>query len=195
MGDTVDAVLIQLFNQASGAGRAGDALRSVELYREVLRRADDEQLEVSDEFIATARMQCAFSLMDLARYAEAETELLAAKHRERALGYRGQYELYFALGNTVGQLGRVEEAFFALVEAISRAESMDDYTDRPLRCWLKILEHAEKAKDWAFLTAKADIALNTGRLRGMTMLQVAAVEAKKLAARKLGGGASGLPAR
>jgi tetratricopeptide (TPR) repeat protein len=187
VADEIDDGLIDLFDQGAEAGREGDHERSLELYREVIARATagTDPAPSTAEFLATARMRAAFCLMDLERYEEARAELEQARLLEAALDSEGRFELYRALGNTFGQLGRLDECFAALIEAVSAAEDLDDYTERPAACWSWILAHAERLEAWAFLRQKAEIALNTARLRGMDDLADTATEMIALADRNL----------
>lgn len=172
--NTVDERLIAAFNAAGAQARAGRHEESLAGYREVLAQARKGRLAASREFLATTRMRAGFCLMDLGRYEESLAEFAEAR-KHRALGLEGRYELEFATGNALGALGRLPECFSALVEAISLAEDLDDYTVRPARCWMNILEHGRRAGDHAFVRQKASIALDTARLRGMKDLEAAAL--------------------
>ena len=174
----MDERLVELFNRAAAAGRDGDPEQSLALYREAIARATGpDPLAASGDFIATVHMRAAFCLMDLVRYDDALAELDQAARLIDELDTDGQYEYFFARGNTLGQLGRLDDSFAALVEAISRAEDQDDYVDRPARCWTCILGHAARLEHWPFLRYKAAIALNTARLRGIPELERLASDA------------------
>lgn len=170
----VDDRLIQAFNAACAEARAGRHEAALTGYRAILARAGKGRIAASPEFLATARMRAGFCLMDLNRYEEALTEFAEARKAWQALSTEAQYELAFATGNALGALGRLAACYVALVEAISLAEDLDDYTGRPARCWGNILEHGRRAGDREFVKEKAAIALNAARLRGMRDLEAAA---------------------
>ena len=176
----VDGRLIDAFNAAGAMARAGRHQEALGGYRNVLHLARKGNLPASLEFLATTRMRAGFCLMDLGRYEESLQEFAEARTHQKALSLEGRYELAFATGNALGALGRLQECFGSLIDAVSLAEDMDDYTDRPARCWMNILAHGDRAGDRAFVAEKAAIALNTARLRRMDGL--AAVARRFLAA-------------
>lgn len=182
--EEVDTRLVEAFNAAclmARDGRNEDALKG---YRRVLEDAKRPRIAASKEFLTTARMRAGFCLMDLARYEEARVELQEAMRGEESLSPEGRYELAFAYGNTLGSLGRMDECFLALIDALCLAEDMDDFTVRPAMCWQNILDHAVRAKAWKFLAAKAEVALHAARVRGMGSIERLARERIQLARRE-----------
>ncbi|MFL5320405.1 MAG: hypothetical protein ACJ790_12165 [Myxococcaceae bacterium] len=167
----IDPTLVQEFNVAAVLGRMGEHEKSLSAYRELLSHVTEPHgLTASPHFIAVARLRVGFCLMDLERYAEAEVEFASVMPLVSFMPIEDRYELYFAYGNTLGRLGRLQEMFNQLLNAVTAAEDMEDYTQRPEACWVQILMHAERAKGWSFLKEKATIALNNARLRGMDRL-------------------------
>ena len=167
----VDSKLVTQFNQAGQLSRDGEHASSLSAYRSVLAKSSGPKAaHASQKFIATVRMRIGFCLMDLGRYEEARSEFLIMAPLVPSLSTEGRYEYQFAYGNTLGSLGKLDEMFSELIQAVSLAEDMDDYCLRPAACWANILTHALKAKAWKFLEAKASIALNNARLRGMAPL-------------------------
>jgi tetratricopeptide (TPR) repeat protein len=184
----VDPGLVKDFNRAAKLGRDGAHAASAALYEDVVRRAARRRATASPAFVATARTRRAFCLMDLERYEDARTELQAASKLEQHLSLDGRYELLFALGNTLGALGHVDQAFTTLVSAIRTAEDMNDYTERPARCWGRILAIGVDRKAWSFVEDKAKIALDNARLRPMPELaSIAASLLRALPELRLGG--------
>lgn len=177
----VDPVFVKRFNRAAALGRAGDHDAAERTYAALVEGASAKGARATTKFVATARMRRAFCLMDLKRYEDARGELEVARALEHDLDDEGRYELLFALGNVLGSLGRLDEAFLIMVEAISVAEDMDDYAGRPGHCWASLLRHGAEAKAWSFVTAKAPIALNTARLRGMDTLERLAAAMQEMA--------------
>jgi tetratricopeptide (TPR) repeat protein len=170
----VDSDLVLAFNRASALGRALEHEAAERAFAALLARVAQPGAVASEEFVATARMRRAYCLMDMGRYAEARVELEAARASRHALDAEGRYELSFALGNTLGALGELESAFVTLVDAISIAEDLEDYTSRPAQCWMRILAIGVEREDWGFVYDKAKIALNTARLRGIPELEALA---------------------
>lgn len=180
---TVDAKFVQQFNRAASLARDQKHLESEREYAALVEAAAAPGAVASPKFIATTRMRRAFCLMDLARHAEARSELEAASKMSAHLDLDGRYELRFALGNTLGALGQIDAAFHGLVAAISIAEDMDDYSIRPARCWARILAIGVEHGAWQFVREKAAIALNTARLRGnMSELEALATSLLRRAA-------------
>lgn len=167
----VDPSLVNEFNLAAVLGRMGEHEKSLAAYREILTRTSEEHgPTATPHFIAVAKMRAAFCLMDLERYEEAEREFEGVTPLVYFLPIADRYEFYFAYGNTLGRLGKLQPMFNELINAVSCSEDMEDYTQKPEACWMQILLHAERAQSWAFLKEKAAIALNNARLRGMTRL-------------------------
>ena len=172
----VDPSLVKTFNAACLLARDGQHEEALKEYRRVLADAKRPRISSTKEFLTTARMRAGFCLMDLGRFDEARGEFEEARRSREALSLEGRYELAFAYGNTLGSLGRMDECFLALIDALSVAEDMDDYTVRPALCWENILDHAVRAKDWRFLAAKAEVALHAARVRGMVTIERLAQE-------------------
>jgi tetratricopeptide (TPR) repeat protein len=167
----VDSNLVKHFNIAAQLGHDGEHGASLSAYRAVVARASDPGgPKTSPAFIATARMRIGFCLMDLGQYEEAMQEFADMAPLVGALPHASRFEYHFAYGNTLGMLRRLEEMYRELVQAMSVAEDMGDYTSRLERCWVKILTHAERAQGWDFIELKAPIAANTSHLRGMMRL-------------------------
>lgn len=171
----VDNALVKHFNLAAQLARDGEHAASLSAYRTVLARAAAGAV-ASDEFRGTARLRAGFCLMDLQRYEEAEAEFVAMKPLLDAMSNDARYEFHFAYGNTLGNLGELEQMFTELINAVCLSEDMDDFNVRPASCWANILTHALNAEAWKFLETKAEIALNNAKLRGMPALQTYAGE-------------------
>lgn len=175
MTDTVHDDWIEAFNRAAHLARELEEERALKEYRALIRRVTPTRpTGEALEFLTTAKMRAAFCLMDLGRHEQALALLDDAARTIDALDDDEQYELLFARGNVLGNLGRCDEMFGTFVAAISKAEDLGDYVGRPSVCWSWVLHHAAKRGAWDFVADKAAIALNTARLRGIDHLATVA---------------------
>jgi tetratricopeptide (TPR) repeat protein len=180
----VDPRLVDLFQEAVAYARSGDHARALVAYRAVLLAYHDDRLTAAPRFIATTQLQCAYALIDLDKLDEAEPLLDALDHHT----FTGPqlYDFYFTRGNVYGALGRLPEMFAAFVEAISTAEDLDDYTERPAICWTKMLTFAVHFKDWDFVLELADKADQAASLRGFSDIHTTAAAARDIARAEIG---------
>jgi tetratricopeptide (TPR) repeat protein len=166
---------IEAFNEAAHLARALEHTAARAAYGRLVEEMGRHKLTGdAKKMLVTAKMRAAFCAMDEHRYDVARALLEAAARDQRALDDDGRYELHFALGNTLGNLGRMDEMFSAFIRAISAAEDADDYEVRPAACWSSLLQHAAEHRAWAFLAAKAEIALHAARVRGIEHLEAVA---------------------
>jgi hypothetical protein len=182
--EDVDPRLVDLFQEAVAFARAGDQARALVAYRAVLATHRDEKLVAAPRFIATTQLQSAYALIDLDQLDEAEPLLASLDHST----FKGPqlYDFHFTRGNVFGALGRMQDMFTAFVEAISTAEELDDYAERPAICWSKMLTFALHAKEWDFVLDLADRADQVAALRGSTELRTTAAAARDIARVELG---------
>jgi hypothetical protein len=182
-GPEVDIELVELFNRAAAAGREGRNTDALDLYRKVLRRHAEGGLNAVPLFLALTHTQAGYALIDLGRLDEACAEFASVPRG--VLEGSSLYAYYFAYGNTLGGLGRIEEMFSVLVSAISAAEDLDDFSVRPLACWKKILGFAAQAKEWQLVSEYADKAAQVAGVRQLPELAEYAAGARELARREL----------
>jgi len=180
----VDPRLVDLFQEAVAYARAGDHSRALVAYRAVLTTYYNERLIAAPRFIATTQLQSAYALIDLDKLDEAEPLLATLDHGT----FSGPqlYDFHFTRGNVFGALGRLGEMFSAFVEAISTAEDLDDYTERPAICWTKMLTFAVHFKDWDFVLDLADKADQAAALRGFSEVHTTAAAARDMARAEIG---------
>lgn len=180
----VDPRLVDLFQEAVAYARAGDHARALVAYRAVLTTYYGEKLIAAPRFIATTQLQSAYALIDLDKLDEA-VPLLATLDHGTFSGTQ-LYDFHFTRGNVFGALGRLPEMFSAFVEAISTAENLDDYTERPAICWTKMLTFAVHFKDWDFVLDLADKADQAASLRGFAEVHTTAAAARDIARTEIG---------
>lgn len=183
-GDDVDPQLVDLFQEAVAFARSGDHANALTAYRAVLDKHRAERLSAAPRFIATTQLQSAYALVDLDRLDEANQVLEDLDHGM----FRGTqlYDYHFTRGNVFGALGRLRDMFTSFVEAISTAEDLDDYTERPFACWTKMLGFAIHARDWHYVLELADKALQVAGVRDIEKLRDAATVARDMAHGELG---------
>ncbi|WP_224244534.1 hypothetical protein [Hyalangium gracile] len=178
----VDTNLLKHFNLAAQLGHDGEHWAALSAYRSVIARASEPGgPKSSPAFIATARMRVGLCLKDLALHEEARQEFADMAPLAGALARAARFEYHFAYGTTLGRLRRMEEMYLELLQAMSVAEAMGDYTSRLERCWVKLLSHAEQARDWDFLEQKARLAADIAHKRGMMRLYVYATDMASVA--------------
>jgi tetratricopeptide (TPR) repeat protein len=182
--EQVDPALVDLFQEAVALARVGEHAEALAGYQAVLEKQRSDRLIAAPRFIATTQLQSAYALIDLGRYAEAE---LILDHVDASTFSGPQlYDFHFTRGNVLGALAKLREMFSAFVSAISTAEDLDDYTDRPGQCWIKILTFAVHAKDWHYVLELADKAEQVSSLRGIDDMRNAAIAARDIACAELG---------
>lgn len=182
--EDVDPQLVDLFQEAVSFARAGDHASALVAYRKVLTAHRDQHLVAAPRFIATTQLQSAYALIDLDKLDEAEPLLASLDHGT----FTGPqlYDFHFTRGNVYGALGRMEDMFSAFVAAISTAEDLDDFTQRPAICWTKMLTFAVHAKEWEYVLDLADKAEQVAALRGLEDVTTTAAAARDIARTEIG---------
>lgn len=168
--------LAAAFNQGAELARAGKHREALARYREVLAAHAAKKLATTPLFVSTVRLHVSYALIDTGDLPGALKELGLVE--PNLLTGAARYDYHFTLGNVHGGMGKLRPMFAALVEAISAAEDLDDYDQRPAVCWTQMLKLTMKAQDWAYLREISDKALQAARLRGMKDLEVTASVAR-----------------
>ncbi len=182
--EAVEPVLVEMFNAAADLSRQGEHAQSLEKYDALLALQKTEKLIAAPRFIASAQMQRAYTLMDLKRLEDAAAALEAIS--PYIFHDAQRYDYHFSLGNVYGALRKPRKMFSSMVSAISTAEDMDDFSDRPQTCWKKILAFALASEDWAYLIEVADKAEQVAGVRNFPELAIVAQVARQHAQEKQG---------
>lgn len=192
LANGVSPELVSLFNQAARLSRVGrheDALDAWErLFSPEGVWAEADGLAASPCFLAVAAMRRAWVLMDLGRFDEArerfETGLLPRLLDLLPAGERFDY--WFSYGNTLAELGELEEADAALGRAI--CVGMSDLGDsrRVARAWTRLLDVATDHHAWGYLAREGESAASWAATAGESSLEVSALWRRALALRVLG---------
>ncbi|MEW6515374.1 MAG: hypothetical protein AB1439_00530 [candidate division FCPU426 bacterium] len=160
--------LIEMFNQAAKLAREEHYEESLALWEQILdpkkrpgHQASDERMVVTGDFLGQSMLRKAWVLMDLERYPEAR-EVFASDLMEACLGQFELdilYEYFFSFGNTLGSLGDIEGMDDKLSRAMSiAAEELGDY-QKLRQCWLNLLDHAARNRDWKYILRESDVCL------------------------------------
>lgn len=183
-GEEVDPRLVDLFQEAVAFARAGDHARAIVAYEAVLAKHAHEKLTAAPRFIATTKLQSAYALVDVDRLEDAEDVLDELDHS--TFSGRQLYDFHFTRGNVFGARGKLPQMFDAFVAAISTAEDLDDFTERPALCWTKMLTFSLAAEDWSYVIELADKAEQVAGVRGFDELRAHAIVARDMARTELG---------
>lgn len=181
--EEVEPRLVEMLNVAADFGRQGQNAKSLAKYDELLALQKRERLPAAPRFIATAQMQRAYALMDLKRLDEAASALEALD--DSTFSGEQLYSYHFSLGNTYGALLKPRKMFSSMVEAISAAEDMDDFSGRPQKCWQQILAFASASEDWAYVVELADKAEQVAGVRNFPNIAMMARATRQVAQEKL----------
>lgn len=160
----VDPSLVELFDQAVALAQAKQPGRARERYLSVLALHAREALAAEPRFLAATKLLLAYTSIDLGDLPTALSEL--AQVDPAALDPSRFYDLHFTRGNVLGGLRQLVPMFAAFVAAISAAEDLDDYDERPRACWSKILGITLAARDWPYLREVAAKAQQVAGVRG-----------------------------
>jgi tetratricopeptide (TPR) repeat protein len=192
LANGVSPELVSLFNQAARLSRVGrheDALETWErLFSPEGVWSEADTLAASPCFLAVAAMRRAWVLMDLGRFDEARErfergllprllDLLPATER---------FDYWFSYGNTLAELGELEEADAALGRAICVAMSDLNDNRRASRAWSRLLDIATDQHAWGFLAREGEAAASWAASAGEPSLEVSALWRRALALRVLG---------
>jgi len=176
----ISPTLIKRFNEAAALAREGKHEEALKAYENMYAPFEDpkETRVETGEFLGTVEMRKAYCLMDLGRYKDArkvfESDILQA-----TLGQFSNetiYDHYFSFGNTLGNLGEIENMDRALTKALSIASETLGDLKRSEQCWYWILFWAKKAEKWQFLETRCVNAHQFGVNNGSMMLQLRAGE-------------------
>ena len=167
LANGVSPELVSLFNQAARLSRVGrheDALNTWErLFSPEGVWSEADTLAASPCFLAVALPR----LLDL----------LPASER---------FDYWFSYGNTLAELGELEEADAALGRAICVAMSDLNDNRRASRAWSRLLDIATDQHAWGFLAREGEAAASWAASAGEPTLEVSALWRRALALRVLG---------
>ena len=179
----IHPTFIQRFNRAVNLVNEGNAEAALKQYQHVFDPLEESQTQnafkgfVTGKFLATVELRKAYCLMDLGRYTEARAifEQLDEGFASQ-LDSEGLYSFYFSYGNTLGNLGFIEEMDRRLSRAMDlAAETLKD-TEKCESVWYWRLHWGKQHKAWQYLEAQCVAANMFGVANNNMHMQILALE-------------------
>ncbi|MGB3695384.1 MAG: hypothetical protein WA865_20745 [Spirulinaceae cyanobacterium] len=185
----IPEILLQRFNEAAKLASEGAVAEALEKYQTLFRPENGQKIqgEITGEFMATVELRKAYCLMDLGEYQKAKTVFEELdKSFAGQFDTEGLYEFYFAYGNTLGNLGLLEQMEDPIARAMNLAseELQDAKKFRDTWYWLLYWEKYHEA--WESLEENCLSAKTFGVQKNDFHLQVMALEFICYAYRGLG---------
>jgi len=173
----VDSGLLEQFNAAVALARQGryqDALDGCTRLMDPVDRGMKHVPIVSGEFLGSVYMRMAYCLMDLDRYEDAlaafrQVRLFLSQFEDDRL-----FDFFYSLGNTLGNLGRIDEMDRAFSKALSIASEELGDEQRCAVTWHFLMHHAAEHGAWPYLAKEALHCMQFAQNHGLDSLKAKA---------------------
>ena len=183
----IPQIFLNRFDEAAKLASEGQYLEALEKYQNIFLDQDNIKIKdiVTGEFLATIELRKAYCLMDLKRYLESKTifqaldEFLAGQ-----LDTLNLYYFYISYGNTIGNLGLLEEMSNRMAHAMNIATEYLQDAEKFGKVWYWILHWEAVHQEWDSLEEHANDAYGFGVENSDLLLQEIALKFRTVAEQK-----------